>query len=456
MAAKSRTAWHYPPDIAHDLDDCKHLSEALKQEAYACAWEYTRCVIPQYTNWNRYVAFMRIIIMGIIAEFKGDLVDVMAGDEILGYSLDGTLAELFEGTAGHAVMAREYKTFLLVTADKASKRRNGKLFTNYVNALATSPRTWFRMRDCDALARFTMASALACNDLDDVWLSDEQFDLLAEIGDTLYDSVAFYKHRSEGETNNTFAYVPHDIRVKSFRVAREVLWALDVAYIHRPEGTLLMNFVRFFGGPIHMMMNRYRFVEEGLTVGKPETESVVAQTRRNVKLWNRVDAEANQADIKTQSAKAAEEERYEAILRRSEELMFPELPTFLRRGAEQRHCERCTHRPTYGAKGMNTFGGVQLCKGCSAMWRGFVESLPERIKEVFPDIDLRTPPSESEENGPRLRDDPSTYENNYSLSNGQSSDKLDSSEDIIINGHGECGAAAATAVPHGTPVPGLV
>jgi len=143
-------------------------------------------VIPQYTNWNRYVAFMRIIIMGIIAEFKGDLVDVVNSDQILGYSLDGTLAELFEGTAGHELMAREYKTFLLITSEKTSKRRESELFRRYVNGLASSPRTWFRMRDCDALARFTMAAALACNDLDDVWLSEEQFELLAEIGDVMY------------------------------------------------------------------------------------------------------------------------------------------------------------------------------------------------------------------------------------------------------------------------------
>lgn len=61
------------------------------------------------------------------------------------------------------------------------------------------------MRDADALARFTIAAALACNDLDDVWLSEDQFELLTEIGDTCYDAVAFYKHRSEGETNSTFA-----------------------------------------------------------------------------------------------------------------------------------------------------------------------------------------------------------------------------------------------------------
>ncbi|PVH90431.1 hypothetical protein DM02DRAFT_665096 [Periconia macrospinosa] len=54
------------------------------------------------------------------------------------------------------------------------------------------------MRDCDALARFAIATALACNNLHDCWFSEEQFTVLAEIGLILYDAVAFFKHRAEG------------------------------------------------------------------------------------------------------------------------------------------------------------------------------------------------------------------------------------------------------------------
>ncbi|KAK7989994.1 hypothetical protein PG989_010309 [Apiospora arundinis] len=400
MGPKFRDAWYYPPEIAHDLDGLDKLSEALKQEAYACAWEYTRCVIPQYTNWKRYVAFMRIIIMGIIAEFRGDLVDVETSDSILGYSLTGTLDELFKGTPGHELMAREYKTFLLVTAEKASKQRNSELFRRYVNGLASSPRVWFRMRDCDALARFTMAAALACNDLDAVWPSDAEFELLAEIGDTLYDAVAFYKHRSEGETNSTFGYVPASLRVDAFRVARETLWAVDVALARRPEGPILMNFVRFFGGPIHMMMRRYRFVEEDLTVGRTETSDVVAQTRKNVKLWNRVDAtmtNGSSSEHHNNHHQSGEEaphgDRYRDLVRnRADDLMFPELPEILERAGTP-HCDRCRYRASYGAKLIHRFGGVELCHGCRAMWRGYVESLPERAKEVYPELVLRAPPA---------------------------------------------------------------
>jgi len=94
--------WYYPPDLSNDLKDID-LPTEVKGEVFACAWEYTRCVIPQYTNWPRYVAFMRIIVMGIIAEFRGSMVDVTAGDEILGYNLSEVLDALFLGTADQYV-----------------------------------------------------------------------------------------------------------------------------------------------------------------------------------------------------------------------------------------------------------------------------------------------------------------------------------------------------------------
>jgi hypothetical protein len=91
---------------------------------------------------------MRAIIIGTIAEFRGNMVDVAASDTVLGcYSLNGVLDALFEGTPGHEDMKREYKSFLLITADKVSSRRDGELFRHYVNALAVSPHQWFRMRD---------------------------------------------------------------------------------------------------------------------------------------------------------------------------------------------------------------------------------------------------------------------------------------------------------------------
>lgn len=363
--------WFYPSVLEHDLRGTG-LSDEIIAETLACAWEYTRCVIPQFTNWERYVAFTRIIVIGIIAEFRGSLVDVTAGRRVLGYDLDELLDTVFTGTPGHREMAREYRTFLLITADKSSGRRDSELFRRYVNALARSPRDWFRLRDCDALARFTIAAALACNDLDDAWFGEEEFEILTELGDTLYDAVAYHKHRAEGETNSTFAYAGHELRHESFRRGREVLWALDVAWANSPAHRCAVNFLRYFGGPIHLMMRRYRFTEDGLTVGLPETPHVVAQTRRNVKLWNRIDA----------TGRSTSDTRYTGVIARSGELMFPGLADMLEKSGEP-HCAHCRYRTSYGAEGSSRFGGVDLCPGCRTVWQGYLADLPARAAEVF-------------------------------------------------------------------------
>lgn len=87
-------------------------------------------------------------------------------------------------------MTREFQSFLLITADKTSSRRSGKLFQRYKQALRRSPQQFFRMRDADALVRFTIAAALACNDVlpsnDDrasecPWFNEEQLQVLCEI-----------------------------------------------------------------------------------------------------------------------------------------------------------------------------------------------------------------------------------------------------------------------------------
>lgn len=95
-----RDIWYYPPDFANDLHDVD-LPAHVKQEVLACAWEYIRCVVPQYTNWPRYAAFMRVIVIGTIAEFNGDMVDVTTDtSNLLGYDLEATLTILFGGTIG--------------------------------------------------------------------------------------------------------------------------------------------------------------------------------------------------------------------------------------------------------------------------------------------------------------------------------------------------------------------
>ncbi|KAI2481633.1 hypothetical protein Ptr902_07428 [Pyrenophora tritici-repentis] len=373
-----RERWYYPPDIADDLKDID-LPFRVKQEIFATAWEYTRCVIPEYTNWSRYVAFMRIIVMGIIAEFRGSLMDVANDDNVVGYSLTEVLNTLCAGTKGHDEMCREYRCFLLMSSQKSRHQTNTTLFRRYSVALSKSPWQFFRMRDTDALARFTIGVALACNDLDDIWFTSAQFDIMAEIGNTMYDGISYWKHRSEGEINSTFAYVSEDKRVLAYHKCREALWALDVAWARKPELKCVINFLRYFGGPIHMIMRRYRFVEEGLTLGKPETKRVIAQTRSNVKLWNRLDEQK-----KTEKQKLESLEQYRHVLSQEDVLLFDGLAPMLER-ADEGLCSECSYRETYGAPQPHTFGGVVLCEGCKHRWGVYTESVLERMVKCFPE-----------------------------------------------------------------------
>lgn len=114
----------YPKEIEHDLDGIPYLSENFIHEALATSWEYARCVIPSYTNWDRYVAFMRTVTIGIIAETDSTLVNVLAEDfRCGGHVVDEILNTLFEGTpAEDAEIARDYWTFLITTAEKTGDR----------------------------------------------------------------------------------------------------------------------------------------------------------------------------------------------------------------------------------------------------------------------------------------------------------------------------------------------
>ena len=371
----SNDKWFFPDELRHGLE-FSGLPDKIVDETLACAWEYSRCVIPEWTNWRRYLAFNRTIIIAIIAEFRGDLIPEGGGERVLGYDLEELLSTLFGGTSMHNDMSREFKTFLLMSAEKSSKRLDSKLFSHYLNALAKSPQSWFRLRDCDALARYTIASALVCNDFNDVLFSENQWQLIAELSCTLYDAVAFYKHRAEGETNSTFGYVGGETRVECYRLYREILWALDAAWARDPKNRCVLNFMRFFGGTIHMTTRRYRFVEDGLMIGRPETENVVELTRDNFKLWNRVE-EIN--------AHPDQEKRYTDIVVQSDQLMFPGFCDLLQSSA-RKHCPCCSYAAPNSSRAIHQFGGVRLCHECKEDWRSYMRAFPTRLGVAFPEV----------------------------------------------------------------------
>lgn len=92
--------WYYPKEIENDLKDID-LSENFIAQTLTCAWEYTRSIIPYFTNWDRDIAFIRLMVIAVVTDFRGDLVDVAESDILLGYNVKDLFDILFGGTAGH-------------------------------------------------------------------------------------------------------------------------------------------------------------------------------------------------------------------------------------------------------------------------------------------------------------------------------------------------------------------
>ena len=97
---------------------------------------------------------------------------------------------------------------------------------------------------------------------------------------------------------------------------------------------------------------------EGLTLGKPEIKRIIADTRKNVKLWNRVDEQNKAKDQERESL-----EQYRDVLSMEKAFLFDGLAAILE-GADEGLCSTCSYRETYGAPQAHTFGGVVICAGC--------------------------------------------------------------------------------------------
>jgi hypothetical protein len=110
--------WFYPAEIKGDLLGTR-LPDRFVDETLATAWEFTRCIIPHFSNWARYIAYVRLIAISTVAEYNGALINVVAENTVLGYNIDDLLKDLFGGLPMHGEMAREFRANLLFTADKS-------------------------------------------------------------------------------------------------------------------------------------------------------------------------------------------------------------------------------------------------------------------------------------------------------------------------------------------------
>ncbi|MFJ1767938.1 hypothetical protein ACIOD2_46995 [Amycolatopsis sp. NPDC088138] len=362
----------YPEELDKDLRGLG-LSEAERVETITTAWEYTRCVIPEFTNWPKYMAVVRLTTVATIAEYRAELIDVASmadpGCVLLGYDIHEMLDLLFGGTEVHEDMTREFLTAILFSTLKAGEQ-NSDLVTSWIEALATSPQAYLRLRDTDGGVRIFVAFAKSCNDVDD-WLSEEQNRGISELALYTYDNVAMFKHRAEGEVSNFYAYCGSDLSIRkdAYNAALSMQWELDKTWCRTVGGRCAMNLARQFP-LLHMMMHRYRFIEDGLVIGKPESDEVIEQTRHGVKLWYRNEANPE-----------SEKRRDDAIARMSP-ILTPGLAELLTLPDEQK-CPKCVRREVYGVTAPGQFGGVALCPDCTATYRDYVHTSEERWSRAF-------------------------------------------------------------------------
>ncbi|KAK4163879.1 hypothetical protein QBC43DRAFT_289441 [Cladorrhinum sp. PSN259] len=140
--------------------------------------------------------------------------------------------------------------------------------------------------------------------------------------------------------------------------------------------------IRYAGGPIHVMMRPYRFVEDGLMIGKSETEEVVATISQKDHMWCRLDANTDEVQVDSEDQTA----RDDAILQQRNRLLFDRLAECLEQEETDLKCNDCQYPKKYGASKVHQFGGVKLCERCKEEWRVYAESLPERAIQVFPEL----------------------------------------------------------------------
>ncbi len=370
---KKKQRWAYPDEFADDLSG-QGLSSEQVAEVLTISWEYVRSVVPVYTNWEKYMALVRLTQVGVVIEYNGDVVDIASlsrtDGTILGHDIHALIATLFGGTAVHEDMTREFTSGVLFASEK-TRRQPSHLLPLYARALATSPANYFRLRDCDGLVRFFITAALACNDVTD-WLTEDELQAMAELALTMYDSIAFYKHRAESEIANLYAYCGQDLafRVEAYKTARALLWAIDEQWCRTVRGRCATNTVRQVP-LIHVGMRRYRFVEDGLTLGMPETDEMIESAHKNVKLWYRGDT----------CAEEAWDERTRDVVTEQGHLLYRGLAEVLL-DAEQKMCPHCTwhgiRNPTIGQ-----FSGVELCPRCKDIWQAYIKAAWTRFATLL-------------------------------------------------------------------------
>ncbi|MCX4563834.1 hypothetical protein OHA02_47490 [Streptomyces phaeochromogenes] len=115
-------------------------------------------------------------------------------------------------------------------------------------------------------------------------------------------------------------------------------------------------------------MRRYRFVEDSLTIGNPETAQTVDQARKNVKLWYRLSSTLQNND------------HYQDILARQDRVLFPGFAAMLENAGQT--CPDCEYPSQYTPL-PGQFAGVRVCAAHQEEFDTHLAELPGRARRVL-------------------------------------------------------------------------
>ncbi|GIZ45767.1 hypothetical protein CKM354_000892000 [Cercospora kikuchii] len=151
--------------------------------------------------------------------------------------------------------------------------------------------------------------------------------------------------------------------------------------------------LRFFGGPIHVTMRRYRFVEEGLRIGREEDEVVRGLARRNEKLWWRRKGEGSKDEVGlTKDGESIEvvigRTRFEKYMEKKGELFFDGFVEMMEEGKSRDDDVAGCCAGEGGENGRSVFGARILSEAEREVWRQYALGFNGRLRRAFPEVDL--------------------------------------------------------------------
>ena len=88
MTKTARTdKWFYPDELEIHLEPYGVQREKIA-EIITQSWELNRCIVPEFSNWDRYMALTRLGVIAYVADYTGRAIDVVDDGPWIGYDIE--------------------------------------------------------------------------------------------------------------------------------------------------------------------------------------------------------------------------------------------------------------------------------------------------------------------------------------------------------------------------------